>query len=225
MNKVSFTDVKNAIEECAFNVTWKKPQGNWGMHMYTFTIANTALRQKILDWIDEHKNNWAVDYPTKKFTYMVKSDTDIALILQGKVNPCLEIKGQGTYEPDCIYDQEWKTVFIPHPASSSYYLVDSTGYELTPPPNEEIKMHEIKQQYTIGATVFEVPNRDLNLAEAVLMKLSAELVALKADRKKRKKVFEDGLPLILEDKYDRETSILLESISLLDEITELEDGF
>lgn len=237
MNEISYETIKQNVKDHAYDVIWNKPSWKVDTHRYFFRIDNEDARQNMEAWAKKRNENWTY-HGGNSFTYIVKTETPIALILQKKFNdkdwlfhkeldnPCLSINTRTI--SDHIQDA-FTYIDIDTDAGPGFKLEGQAG---TGPvrgfintPNEEKKMQKIEQYYVIGGEKFSVPNHNLELAEATLTRLATQLVAIKAERKERKKVFEDGLPLVLGDKYDREISNLLESISLLDEITELDDGY
>ena len=228
-----YNEILNCIQRNASHVLIIQPGLSGDATQYKFQIdgAGKCILDKLKKWAIEHPLNWGLVWLPPNGTsihmnYIVKSETAIAKAL-------VRIRNK---ENDPIYGDDRDVEIQSNPCAELYFLdyAHAQEYPVTfttvkvdgefKQPQEN-KMHEIKQQYTIGGVVFAVPNTNLKVAETVLLELTKELAALKAERKEHKKLFEDGLPLVMSDRYDREMSILLESIQLLDEITELEDNY
>lgn len=222
-----YSEIINCIHRNASHVSIQPGLTAGDATQYKFQIdgAGKCILDKLKKWAIEHPLNWGLVWLPPNGTsihmnYIVKSETAIAKALvriRNKENEPiygddrdLEIQSNPCAE---LFAQEY-------PATFTTIKVDGEFKQ-----TQENKMHEIKQQYTIGGATFTVPNNDLDRAEKVLITLTKELGAVKAERKEHKKLFEDGLPLVMSDRYDREISILLESIQLLDEITELKDDY
>ena len=230
MNKcnVSYDEVKNAIKANAVNVTW---DNKYDVHTYTFHVTEAHLRNQVLAWAKEHGQNWnwrKYCLNVYKFSYVVKSNTGIALVLQDKYKHQKKTEGTSISNPYSemdIHDDKADALRFVDAFRYGQSLVKNPLPQYKINTTQEKKMQEIKQFYIIGGVQFSVPNNDLESAETVLMTLAKELVDLKAERKERKKVCGAEFPLVLQDKYEREIGALLESIALLDEITELDDGY
>jgi len=219
-----YSEIVNCIHRNASHVLIQPGLTTDDATQYKFQIdgAGKCILDKLKKWAIEHPLNWGLVWLPPNGTsihmnYIVKSETAIAKAL-------VRIRNK---ENDPIYGDDRDVEIQSNPCAElfaqEYPATFTTVKEFK--QTQENKMHEIKQQYTIGGVVFAVPNTNLKVAETVLLELTKELAALKAESKEHKKLFEDGLPLVMSDRYDREISILLESIQLLDEITELEDNY
>jgi len=87
------------------------------------------------------------------------------------------------------------------------------------------KNMKVTQQYTIGNETFQNPNEDTAKAERLMVIATNRLLELKVEKKERKKLFEDDLPILLERKYTEEMEELRYVIELLDEITDFDAGY